>query len=112
MKEPSESIQRRIEEIKMELVAIGPMQPGSISEQYNVCGTPGCRCKDPKNPRKHGPYSKLSYTWRGKVHNEFVRKDDLAERLEMVRAYKRFRELTDEWVDLALEITRLGRVKK
>jgi hypothetical protein len=112
MRKASESIQRRIEGIKRELAVLGPMQPGSISEQYNVCGTPGCRCKDPKNPRKHGPYSKLSYTWRGKVHNEFVRKEDLQERREMVREYKRFRELTNEWVDLSLEMARLGRVKK
>ena len=55
-------IQRRIEKIKAELEGLGGMHPGSISEQYNVCGTPGCRCKDKKNPQKHGPYYQLSFT--------------------------------------------------
>ena len=66
-------IEKRIEVIKQELSALGPMHPGSVSEQYNICGTPGCRCKDPKDPRKHGPYHQLSYTWRGRHSTRFVR---------------------------------------
>ena len=47
------------------------MHPGSLREQYNVCGKAGCRCKDPKKPQKHGPYYQLSYTWRGKSSTPF-----------------------------------------
>lgn len=32
--------------------ALGPMLPGSISTQWNVCGKSGCRCKDQDNPKK------------------------------------------------------------
>jgi len=56
-----------------------PVHPGSLSEQYNVCGTPDCHCKDPKHPRKHGPYYQLSYTWRGKGSSRFVRPELVAE---------------------------------
>ena len=87
------------------------MHPGSLSEQYNVCGTPGCRCKDPDNPRKHGPYYQLSYSWRGKSSSRFVKPEWVAEMRQKVANYKRFRELTNEWVDLAVEMERVERAR-
>jgi len=81
--------------IKDKLADLGPIHPGSLSEQYNVCGTPGCRCKDPKNPVKHGPYYQLSYSV------EVTR--------EKIANYKRLRELTAEWVDLAIALETLER---
>ena len=97
-------IERKIERRKQQLAGLGPMHPGSLSEQYNVCGKPDCRCKDPQNPQKHGPYYHLSFTWRGKSRTLFVRAERLAEVREKLANYKRFRELTDEWVDLVVEL--------
>jgi len=97
-------IERKIEHLKRQLAELGPMHPGSLSEQYNVCGKSGCRCKDPKNPQKHGPYCQLSFTWRGKSRTRFVRAERLAGVREKVANYKHFRELTDEWVDLVVEL--------
>lgn len=48
-------LQEKIERIKKQLAAIDDMTPGSVSKQYNVCGSPSCRCKDPVHPKKHGP---------------------------------------------------------
>jgi hypothetical protein len=97
-------VERKIEHLKQQLAELGPMHPGSLSEQYNVCGKPGCRCKDPKNPHKHGPYYQLSFTWRGKSHTRFVRTEGLAGMRQKIANYKRFRELTDKWVDLVVEL--------
>lgn len=102
-------IQRKIERLKRQLAELGPMHPGSLGQQYNVCGKPGCRCKDPKDPQKHGPYYQLSFTWRGKSRTRFVRPEDLEQMQEKVAHYKRFRDLTDEWVDQAIELERLTR---
>ena len=96
-------IERQIEHLKRQLAELGPMHPGSLSEQYNVCGKPGCRCKDPKNPQKHGPYYQLSFTWRGKSRTRFMRAERLAGMRQKIANYRRFRELTDEWVDLVVE---------
>jgi len=96
-------IERQIEHLKRQLAALGPMHPGSLSEQYNVCGKPGCRCKDPQHPQKHGPYYQLSFTWRGKSRTRFVRAERLAGMRQKIANYKHFRELTDEWVDLVVE---------
>ena len=100
----STPIERKLERLKQQLAELGPMHPGSLSEQYNVCGKVGCRCKDAKNPQKHGPYYQLSFTWRGKGRTRFVRTERLAEVRRKVANYKRFRELTDEWVDLMVEL--------
>jgi hypothetical protein len=103
-------IQQRIKQLQRRLARLGPMHPGSLGEQYNVCGTPGCRCKAPQAPHKHGPYYQLSYCWRGKSSSRFVRPERVAAMREKVANYKRFRELVNEWVDLALELERAERV--
>lgn len=104
-------ITRRIEQLKQQLRALGPIHPGSIGEQSNVCGTPGCRCKDPRDPRRHGPYYQLSFTWRGKSSTRFVRPERITAAREKVANYKRLRELINQWVDLALELERVERNK-
>lgn len=99
--------QGRIEEIKKRLVALGEMRPGSLSEQYNVCGNPSCRCKDPKNPKKHGPYYQLSYTHKGKSTTEFVKKDDVVGVRRQIKNYRQFKKLIEEWVDLSVKVGKL-----
>jgi len=105
---PATPLQHRIEQIKAEITTLGPLRPGTLSRQYNVCGTPGCRCKDDPAQR-HGPYYQLSYTWRGKSRSEFVRAPESARVEEQVRTYARLRTLIDQWVDAAIELARLER---
>jgi hypothetical protein len=96
-------IQHKIERLKQQLGKLGPMHPGSLGQQYNVCGKPGCRCKAPRCPQKHGPYYQLSFTWRGKSSTRFVRPEDVAEMRQKVARYKHFRKLVNQWVDLEVE---------
>jgi len=103
-------IAQQIQRIKEELAAIGPIHPGSLKEQYNVCGNPGCHCKDPEDPKKHGPYMQLSYTWRGKSTSAFVRPVGVERLRGKVANYKRMRELIQLWVDLEIQRERLERI--
>ena len=82
------------------------MLPGSISEQWNVCGTPGCRCKDPDKPKKHGPYYQLSFTAAGKSSTMFVKKKDLLEARRRLKRYQQFKELSGELVHAHIALTR------
>jgi len=101
-------IERRIAEIKGELSSLGPLRPGSLSQQYNVCGHPSCRCKaDP--PERHGPYAQISYSWKGRSRSEFVREEDLADVHRQLENYDRLRRLVDEWIGLGLERVRRQR---
>jgi hypothetical protein len=71
-----------------------------------------CRCKDPKNPQKHGPYYQLSFTRRGKSSTRFLRPEQLAQMRQKVANYKRLRELINGWVDLAVERERAERAQE
>ena len=106
MKKRSQTLESQIAKVKAELVALGDLRPGSLSEQYNVCGTPGCRCKA-SPPEKHGPYYQLSYTRKGKSTTRFIRKPNLAIVKRQLRSYARLRSLVDRWIDLAIDLSDL-----
>lgn len=101
------SLEAKIQKIKEEIMALDlELQPGLLTQQYNVCGSPGCRCKaDP--PQKHGPYYQLSFTRKGKSRTQFVRRHDLSLVQEQVRNYQRLKTLTDRWVALGMALSRL-----
>lgn len=100
------SLERQIKKVKEQLVRLDALHMGSLSEQYNVCGTPGCRCKA-SPPEKHGPYHQLSFTWKGKSTTRFVRRENLATVKKQLRNYARLRTLVDRWIDLASELSTL-----
>src|ERR1039458_6760345 len=81
------TLQRHIEKVKRDLSALGDLRPGSLSTQYNVCGSPGCRCKATP-PLKHGPYYQVSYTRKGKSSSKFVKKEDGAQAAQELRAHE------------------------
>ena len=82
-----------VERIKVRITELGPVLPGSLSKQWNVCGSPGCKCKDPKHPRRHGPYYQLSYTLQGKSSSVFVKPTDVPEARRRIRRYAQFKKL-------------------
>jgi hypothetical protein len=99
-----ETLEAQIAEIKTQLQQQGAMRPGSLSRQYNVCGKPGCRCKDSKRPRRHGPYFQLNYVYRGKKTSQFIRREILSQVRTELANYKQFRRLTERWIGLALQV--------
>ena len=101
------NIQKKINKIKEELISLGELRPGSLSKQFNVCGKPNCRCKDPKNPQKHGPYYQISYTRKGKSTSIFVKPEAVNDIKKQLGNYKRLMELIDQWIDLAIEHSKI-----
>ena len=102
-----ETLEAQIAQIKVQLQEHGAMRPGSLSRQYNVCGKSGCRCKDPKHPRRHGPYYQLNFVYRGKKTSKFIRREALKQVQAELANYKKFRRLTARWIDLALKLAKL-----
>ena len=95
-----------IGKVKEELSGLGDLRPGSLSTQFNVCGSPNCKCKaDP--PQKHGPYFQVSFTRKGKGSTKFVKEDDLPAIREQLRNYGRMKELIDRWIELSMELSNL-----
>ena len=102
-----QKLQKKITAVKNQLLNLDRMRPGSLSRQYNVCGKPGCRCKDPKKPKRHGPYYQLNYVFRGKKKSQFIRAENVASVNAELANFKKFRHLTVQWIGLALEIANL-----
>jgi len=100
------ALEARIERLKAAIAAVGDLRPGTLSQQYNVCGKPDCRCKATP-PKKHGPYFQLSFTWQGKSQSQFVRREDVPMVRQQVRNYQRLRTLVDRWIGAAMELSRL-----
>jgi len=99
-----QNLENRITEIKARLQSLGAMRPGSLSRQYNVCGKPGCRCKHPSHPQRHGPYYQLNYVYGGKKTSRFITGDILTQVRTELANYKKFRRLTQAWIGLALRL--------
>lgn len=90
-----DEIRRRIERIKVQLAGIEAMRPGSLTRQY----------KDPE--KRKGAYYQLSYTRQMRSRTEYVPRDSVPEVRREIRNYKRFKALTEQWIDLSIEQSRL-----
>lgn len=94
-KQASRRIEKRIDAIKSQLAQLGPMRPGCLSLQF-------------RNPQeKTGPNYQLSYTHQMRSKTEYIPADLVPGIEREVAEYKRFRELTTEWVALSIELSRL-----
>ena len=100
------ALQREIERIKRELAGLGDLRPGSLSQQYNVCGKPTCRCKA-SPPEKHGPYYQVSYTRKGRSGSKFVRRGQVSSVKRQLKNYARLRQLVDRWIEAGAELSNL-----
>jgi hypothetical protein len=100
-------IEEKINKLKRKIFEIGPLRPGSLSKQYNICGAPGCACKDPEKPKKHGPYFNLSYVHQGKKKTQFIRQNFAKEIERQNKNFKKFKELTQMWITLEIEKSNL-----
>lgn len=84
--------QAQLERTRGELARLGPMRPGSLSQQY----------KDPA--AKTGAYWQLSYTHNMRSRSRYVRPAELARTKALLATFKRFRRLVDRCVDLSVHI--------
>ena len=106
MEELMSKYSKKVAQLRKELGQDDPILPGSISEQWNVCGTLGCKCKDPANPVRHGPYYQLSFSVGGKSSSMFINKKDLAEVKDRIARYRRYKKLVTELIRAYIELAR------
>ncbi len=106
-----EKIHRQIDILKQKISKIGIFRPGTVIQQYNVCGSPGCKCKDKKNPKKHGPYYYISYTFQKKSFNEFISKNQIVTVKQQIKNYKKFKMLEEKLIALNIQASKIE-VKK
>lgn len=88
-------IQTRIGAIQRQLSKLGPLRPGSLSQQY----------QDPKH--KKGPYYQLSYTHQMKSRTEYVAAQSVPQIRRELAEYQRYKQLIQEWIKLSIQQSRL-----
>jgi choline kinase len=88
-------IGRQIEEIKLELMGIEEMRPGSLTKQYRDA------------EEKKWEFYQLSYTHKMKSKTNYVRAHHVAELKEQIKTYKKFKKLVEKWIALAIEHSKI-----
>lgn len=96
MEKRLKKIEEKIDKIKAELMGIRTMRPGLVSRQY----------KDRKT--ETGSYYQISYTHLMKSRTDYVPLDFVAAARQQTAEYNRFKRLTDAWVKLSIEQSRLS----
>ena len=92
MDRKQQQLQDSIAEIKAELTALGRLRPGSLSKQARARGS---------------SYFQITCTHKGRTRCEYVRADYEPVIREEIQTYRRYRDLTRQWVAMELELSRL-----
>lgn len=107
-----ETLVERRDRARDRFAALGDLRPGTLAENYRKCGKPGCHCARAGDPG-HGPSYVLTRSQGGRTRSVRVRADEVEETRRLVDEYRRFRELSGEFLDaseaLAAARTRAGR---
>ena len=85
-----QKIEERLQRVKEQLLALGPMRPGTLTRQYH------------KPQERQGAFWQISYTHQMKSRSEYARPDEVAAARREIAAFRRFKKLTADWVNLAL----------
>jgi hypothetical protein len=88
-------IEKKIARIKEALGGIGPMRPGSLTEQF----------KDREN--KEGAFWQISYTRQMHSRTDYIRREWVKTTQKQIKEYKTFKRLIETWVALAIEHAKL-----
>ena len=88
-------IEKKIARIKTALQAIGPMRPGSLTEQF----------KDREN--EEGAFWQISYTRHMQSRTDSIRREWVKTTRKQIEEYKKCKRLIDTWVVLAIEHAKL-----
>jgi hypothetical protein len=86
---------RRLQKIQAQLAKLGPMRPGTLTRQYR------------RPQQQQGAYYQLSYTYQMKSHTEYVPKGQVPFIRKEIAVYQRYKKLTAQWIELALQRSRL-----
>jgi hypothetical protein len=89
-----------------QIAGLGDFRRGSITTTTGTCGTPSCHCHKPNAPG-HGPNFRLTYKVQGKTVTEsFSTPAGLRKAQREVAEYHRFRELSQQLLEVNEKICR------
>jgi hypothetical protein len=103
--------QQEYRQLKLELLNLGFVLQGSLTQRWMRCGKPTCRChQDPE--ARHGPYYQWSWKNKGRTASVYLNpqqaeicKEGIANHRELERVIQRMR-------DLSLRMSRLYGIRQ
>jgi hypothetical protein len=90
-----ESIEKQIKELQRCVESVGHMRPGTLSVQY----------RDPANRKT--PFNQISYTYQGRSRSEYVRPENIDTVRQEIEAYRQFKALCAQIIDLSILASRM-----
>ena len=94
MNKTMQELEEKIAQVKESIVRVGHIHPGTLSIQKRS---------------GEGEYHQLSFTHAGKGHTIYVRPENLEEVSEAVSNHRKFRELTNLWLELEIAFAKCRR---
>ena len=100
MPEPLVDLEQQRSAILQQMLRLPDFRSGSITATRGTCGKPTCRCHQPNQPG-HGPNYRLTRKVKGKTVTEtFATPAELQKAQREVQAYHRFRQLSQELLEI------------
>jgi uncharacterized protein DUF6788 len=100
MADPIGALEAKREALLKEIARVGDIRRGSITETFRPCGKPNCGCSAAEHPG-HGPYYAFTTKVAGKTKTVQLRAGSrLAKFQREVEAYRRFRSLTEQLLEI------------
>ena len=101
-----DALEQQRSAILMQILELGDLRSGSISAINGRCGKPTCHCHLPNHPG-HGPNFRLTRKINGKTVSEsFSTAAELRKAQREVEAFHRFRQLSQELLEVNEKICR------
>ncbi len=106
MSESLATLEQQRSNILKQIVELGDLRSGSITAINGRCGKPNCHCHQPGQPG-HGPNLRLTRKVNGKTVSEsFSSAAELRKAQREVEAFHRFRQLSQEFLEVSEKICR------
>lgn len=106
MPESLSTLEQQRSSILTQIIELGDLRSGSITAINGRCGKPNCHCHQPGQPG-HGPNFRLTRKIDGKTVSEsFSSAAELRKAQREVDAFHRFRQLSQELLDVNEKICR------
>jgi hypothetical protein len=105
MGESINGMERRRRAVAEEISGLGDLRPGSVTAIHKKCGKAGCCCTGAEHPG-HGPHWRLTYKSGGRSLSESLTGPAIAKAEREIAEFRRFQELSREFVDLSARICR------
>lgn len=112
MNESLPVLERKRKVVLEKIASLGDLRPGSLTTTQGKCGKAECCCKQPDHPG-HGPHWRITYKVEGRTRSEGLYEQEAIAKAEReIAEFRRFQELSREFVDLSTRICRVRPAEK